>query len=93
MQNKNISRNRLKLKNVRLIIIPAYPFIAASPNCLVTCGCCCDGLLKVKSPHNIWHEKPTVQNLDYLEFDENGNIHLIENRGYFLGRNSFNGNF
>ena len=76
-----------------MITLPEYLFIAASPDCLVTCGCCCDGLLDVKSPQNIWHEKPTVQNLDYLEFDKDENIHLIENRAYFLERISFNGNF
>lgn len=68
-----------------MITLQEYPFIAASPNCLVTCGCCYDGLLEVKS-QNIWHEKPKVQNLDYLEFDKDENIHLIENRGYFLER-------
>ena len=68
-----------------MITLQEYPFIAASPNCLVTCGCFYDGLLEVKS-QNIWHEKPKVQNLDYLEFDKDENIHLIENRGYFLKR-------
>ena len=54
--------------------------------------CCNDGLLEVKSPHNIWHEKTRVQDLDYL-FDKDGNIHLIENDGYYLERISFTGNF
>ena len=58
----------LKLENIGLMIIKKHPFIAASPDCLVTCKCCGDGLLKVKFPHNIRHQKPTMQNLDYLEF-------------------------
>ena len=45
------------------------PFIAASPDFLLSCKCC-HGLLEVKSLHNVMHDKPTVQNLDYLEFDE-----------------------
>ena len=59
-------------------MLKEHPFIAAIPDCLVTCKCCLDGLLEVKSSHNIWHEKPTVQNLDYLKSDEDGDIHLIQ---------------
>ena len=75
-----------------MITLQEYPLIATSPDCLVTYGCCGDGLLEVKSPHNIWHEKTRVQDLDYL-FDKDGNIHLIENDGYYLERISFTGNF
>ena len=46
------------------------PFIAASPDFLLSCKCCGHGLLEVKSLHNVMHDKPIVQNLDYLEFDE-----------------------
>ena len=49
------------------MILKEHQLIAASPDYLVICKCCGDGLLEVKSPHSIRHEKPTVQNLDYLE--------------------------
>ena len=39
--------------------------------------------MEVKSPHIIRHEKPTVQNVDYLGFDEDGNNHFIQNLEYY----------
>ena len=60
------------------MMLKEHPFIAAFLDCLVTCKCCLNGLLEVKSSHNIRHEKPTVQNLGYLKFDDDGNIHLIQ---------------
>ena len=74
----------LKVEDMGLMILKEHPFIAASPDCPVTYKCCGDGLLEVKSPHSIRREKPTVQNLDYLEFDEDGNIHLIQIRSIII---------
>ena len=39
----------LKIENVGFMIPKEHPFIPASPNCLVICKCCGDGLLQVKS--------------------------------------------
>ena len=41
-------RKGLKLEYVGLMILKAHPFIAASPDCLVTCNWCGNGLLEVK---------------------------------------------
>lgn len=61
-----------------MIITKRHPFIAA-----LTCTCCGDGLLVVKSLHHVRDNKPTVQNLDYSGSDEDGNIHLIQNHEYY----------
>ena len=61
-----------------MIIPKGHPFIAA-----LTCTCCGDGLLEVKSLYHVRDNKPTVQNLDYSGSDEDGNIHLIQNHEYY----------
>ena len=33
-----------------LVINPKYPYIGASPDGVVSCMCCGDGLLKIKCP-------------------------------------------
>ena len=61
-----------------MISLKGHPFIAFSPNCLVSFKCCGAGLLEVVSPQNIRHETPTVQvqNLDYLEFIYDFFLHI-----------------
>ena len=61
-----------------MIIPKGHPFIAA-----LTCTCCGDGLLEVKSLYHVRDNKPTVQNLDYSGSDEDRNIHLIQNHEYY----------
>ena len=71
-------KNGTKSQIASQIRIPKeYLFIAASLDCLATCKCCGNDLLEVKYSHYIRHEKPAVQNLGYLEFDEDVNIHSI----------------
>ena len=65
------------------MILKEQQIVATMIDCLVTYKCCGNGLLEVKSPHNIWNEKRTVQNWDYLEFDEDRSIHLIQNHEYW----------
>ena len=67
----------LKLEIVGLMILKKHPFIAAPPNCLVTCRCCGDDGLFVVKPHNIQNEKPSVATLDNLESNKDGSLHLI----------------
>lgn len=64
-------------------MLEEYPFIAASVDCLVTFEGCDDGLWEVKSSHNLRHEKTRVWNMDYLELDEDRNIHLVHNYEYY----------
>ena len=53
--------------------------MATMADCLVTYKCCSNGLLEVKSPHSIWIDD---YYWDYLEFDENRSIHLIQDHEY-----------
>ena len=55
MQNK-----RSEIKIFGLIMLEEYPLIAALVDCLVTFEDCDDGLLEVKSSHNLWYEKTRV---------------------------------
>ena len=73
-----------KLKTVGLVIFKDYSFIAASPDSVVNCKCCEEDLLEIKSPYNIRHEKPSVQNLDYLELSHDGKPQLKRNHEYYF---------
>ena len=40
--------------------------LAASPDLLIECTCCGEGLLEIKCPYSIANECPTIENLPYL---------------------------
>ena len=40
--------------------------LAASPDLLIVCTCCGEGLLEIKCPYSIANECPTIENLPYL---------------------------
>ena len=41
-------------------------YLGATPDQLVACKCCCNGLLEIKCPYSIRHTKPTKDNLNYI---------------------------
>ena len=45
-----------------------YPYIAGSPDGLVKCSCCANGIVEVKCPHSI--EKGKISELMYLNFKD-----------------------
>ena len=53
-----------------LHVNPKYPYLGASPDGLVTCACCGNGLLEVKCPYSVRNSPPTCA--AYLHTSENG---------------------
>ena len=50
-------------------------FIGASPDGLVSCDCCGQGLLEIKCPISIAHDVPSSANLAYLKYDKLSKTH------------------
>ena len=76
----------LKVKPCGVFVCGQYPFIAASPDARVTCDCCGDRPLEVKSPFKYRHmsiQNYAVQKDSCLEILENGTIALKYDHTYY----------
>ncbi|KAH3814311.1 uncharacterized protein LOC127836093 [Dreissena polymorpha] len=71
-------------KNSGLTVCLERPYLAASADLEVLCKCCGSGLCEVKCPESIKATVPTVDNLDYLFTDEDGNTTLKKNHTYYF---------
>ncbi len=58
-------------------------YIAASPDGLVTCECCGNGILEIKCPISVAHLNPSESNLPYLKRAENSDVKLNRNHPYY----------
>ena len=52
----------------------AKSYLGATPDQLVNCKCCGEGLHEVKCPYAKRHTKRDSENLDYIIFDNDANI-------------------
>ena len=74
----------IKVQSCGLFILQDKPYIGASPDGLVSCSCCGEGLLEIKCPFSIANQSPLESNLVYLERDCNGCvIGLRRNHPYY----------
>ncbi|XP_060581209.1 uncharacterized protein LOC132737860 [Ruditapes philippinarum] len=55
----------LKVDNSGLFISPAHPHLGASPDGIVSCSCCGDGLVEIKCPYSV--KDGNVKDLEYLD--------------------------
>lgn len=53
------------IKSAGLYINPKYPHLGASPDGLITCACCGDGLLEIKCPYSIRHTAPNLAGTNF----------------------------
>ena len=77
-KHKNVS-----VKPSGLFLLPEMAYIAASPDGLVKCDCCGQGLLEIKCPHSVSDTTPNPSNLNYLKVDDNGKVHLSKSHPYY----------
>ena len=71
-----------------LVINPKYPYIGASPDGVVSCMCCGDGLLEIKCPFKYRDKSPTdeeaLNDKNYcLVRNDHGDIHLSPTHAYY----------
>ena len=65
-----------------LVVDKVHPFLAASPDYIVSCICHGKGLVEIKCPYNIRDEKPTHANIKYLQ-NNNNSVFLKHNHPYY----------
>ena len=65
-----------------LFVCKDKPFLGASPDLLVECSCCGQGIVEIKCPYSIVNKTPTSDNLPYLKTVE-GKISLNRKHKYF----------
>jgi len=76
----------MKVKPCGVFVCGQYPFIAASPDAIVTCDCCGDRPLEVKNPFKYRHmfiQNYAAQMDSCLEILENGKISLKYDHAYY----------
>ena len=73
-----------KVEMTGLHINPQYPHLGASPDGLISCACCGDGLLEIKWPYSKRNEDPEViaDSSFYLKPTEDG-LKLFESHDYY----------
>ena len=61
------SHKNLEVKECGLFVVQQHAYIGASPDALVTCACCGEGLLEIKCPLTLSHLNPQEQPPPYID--------------------------
>ena len=79
------SHKGVKISNCGLYILKEMPFIAASPDGIVSCECCDISCLEIKCPYSINYTSPTAENvnLPYLTRADDGMLCLKQSHKYY----------
>ena len=72
----------VRINRCGLIVHPLYPYIAASPDGIITCDCCSDRVLEVKCPLKCLGKDPNQTQLSCLSF-KTGKPRLKINHEYY----------
>ena len=71
-QKVSPSHTSFELKFTGLHVNPKFPYLGASPDGLVSCECCGEGLLEIECPYSNRHTSPTSADMPrdfYLKLD------------------------
>ena len=80
------SHTSFELEFTGLHINPKFPHLGASPEGLVSCECCVEGLLEIECPSSIRHTSPTSADTPrnfYLKLDNEGTFKLSPTHQYY----------
>ena len=84
-ENKRLHKN-FNVSESGLVLMEENPFIGPLPDSNVDCSCWRSGLLEVKCPSSIKHEKPFHKNLSFLTLGENGKVTLKQNHPFLSSK-------
>nr|XP_054774925.1 uncharacterized protein LOC129283112 [Lytechinus pictus] len=73
----------IEVKECGMFFHPRKSFLEASPDGLVSCKCCGEGLVEIKCPSTAPTEKPSPLNEKFLRRDKRGKVQLKRNHPYF----------
>ena len=68
---REAGHKRLNVMKCGMKVKSDQVYIGASPDGLVSCDCCGEGLLEIKCPSSVAHTVPSPDNLPYLQNDGN----------------------
>lgn len=73
-----------QFRDCGLFLYATKPYLGATPDQLLYCKCCGEGLLEIKCPYSIRHTKPTHENVAYITLDkETGLNKLKQTHSYY----------
>lgn len=75
--------NNINVSSSGLFVLSGMSYIGASPDGLVDCTCCGQGLLEIKCPLSVSHATPNSNNLPYLLSNDKKEIHLSKSHLYY----------
>lgn len=82
-QEINLKHKSVQVKQNGLFIKQDKAYTAASPDGLVDCTCCGEGLLEIKCPFSIANSPPNQSNLPYLKANKQGQVNLSKSHQYY----------
>ena len=63
-----------------------HPYLGATPDCIVWCNCCGEGILEIKCPYA--HRNSSISEINdtcfYLKSGGNGNLRLKKSHEYYI---------
>lgn len=64
---------------------PSYPHLGATPDGIISCDCCGDGVIEIKFPYKHRDEHPhhVIDLQFYLKQDKDGELCLYRNNEYY----------
>jgi hypothetical protein len=68
-----------------LFLNPNFPHLGATPDGLVSCECCGEGIIEIKCPYKHRHKSPrdVTDQRFYLQPDDDGELHLTHRHEYY----------
>ena len=68
-----------------LHVNPSYPHLGATPDGIINCDCCGDGVIEIKCPykHRDKHPHHVADPQFYLKRNNDGQLHLCRNHEYY----------
>ena len=90
--NNSKLHKKLKISENGLLLSETHPWIAASPDGVVTWECHGRGVLEIKCPASIKNEKPSSDNYVRLKQNEKSECFLSRNSEYYSQIQGQNGN-
>lgn len=72
-----------KYRECGLFVDGERPYLGASPDLIVSCDCCGQGLAEFKCPYSTAQEIPSADNLNYLIKEKDGSTTLRQEHAYY----------
>ena len=79
----NAKHTSFQISECGLFVHPEFFYIGASPDSLVQCLCCGEGVLEVKCPLSCAGKKPSAQTVSYIIANEDGEEGLNRKHKYY----------